>query len=275
MPDVQIRDARVIFKEEMDPAAFILGQTGGTPEDEKSDLVGQANYHDGNIHAIDGVSLHIRDGESVAILGPSGCGKSTMLRVVAGLIRLDDPNSGTIRYGEEDWTELGAKERRVGIVFQNYALYPHMHSKKNLGFFFKMHKREEEVDERVEIVAQIMGVGFDQLLDRRPKALSGGQQQRVAIARCIVRDPTVFLFDEPLSNLDAKLRSRTRVEIKRLLRRFNITTVYVTHDQTELRPWATGLPSCRPGRFNSWEPTAKSMTTRQTCLWPDSWVCPQ
>ena len=128
---------------------------------------------------------------------------------------------------------MNAKERRVGIVFQNYALYPHMHSKKNLGFFFKMHKREEEVDERVEIVSKMMGVGFDQLLDRRPKALSGGQQQRVAIARCIVRDPTVFLFDEPLSNLDAKLRTRTRVEIKRLLRRFNITTVYVTHDQTE------------------------------------------
>jgi ABC-type sugar transport system ATPase subunit len=233
MADVKLRDIRVVFKEESDPAAMIFGQSGKTPDDEKSDIVGQANYRDGRIHAIDGVDLDIKNGESIAILGPSGCGKSTMLRVVAGLIMLDAPNQGEIEYGEEDWTRMNAKERRVGIVFQNYALYPHMHSKKNLGFFFKMHKREEEVDERVEIVSKMMGVGFDQLLDRRPKALSGGQQQRVAIARCIVRDPTVFLFDEPLSNLDAKLRTRTRVEIKRLLRRFNITTVYVTHDQTE------------------------------------------
>lgn len=249
MADVHIRDARVIFKEDTDPAAVIFGQMGETPDEEKSDLVGQANYRDGNIHAIDGVDLDIHDGESIAILGPSGCGKSTMLRVVAGLIRLDFPNSGTIQYGEEDWTLLGAKERRVGIVFQNYALYPHMHSKKNLGFFFKMHKREEEVDERVEIVSQIMGVGFDQLLDRRPKALSGGQQQRVAIARCIVRDPTVFLFDEPLSNLDAKLRSRTRVEIKRLLRRFNITTVYVTHDQTEAQAMGDRIAVMQAGKI--------------------------
>ena len=233
MADVKLRDIRVVFKEESDPAAVIFGQTGNTPDDEKSDMVGQANYRDGRVHALDGVDLDIKDGESIAILGPSGCGKSTMLRVVAGLIMLDAPNQGEIEYGEEDWTRMNAKERRVGIVFQNYALYPHMHSKKNLGFFFKMHKREEEVDERVEIVSKMMGVGFDQLLDRRPTALSGGQQQRVAIARCIVRDPTVFLFDEPLSNLDAKLRTRTRVEIKRLLRRFNITTVYVTHDQTE------------------------------------------
>ncbi len=249
MADVHIRDAQVVFKEEKDPAAVIFGQTGGVPEDEQSDLVGQANYRDGAVWAIDGVSLDIHDGESIAILGPSGCGKSTMLRVIAGLIMLETPNSGTIRYGEEEWTELNAKDRRVGIVFQNYALYPHMHSKKNLGFFFKMHKREEEVDERVEVVSKIMGVGFDQLLERRPKALSGGQQQRVAIARCIVRDPTVFLFDEPLSNLDAKLRTRTRVEIKRLLRRFNITTVYVTHDQTEAQAMGDRIAVMQAGRI--------------------------
>ena len=162
---------------------------------------------------------------------------------------LETPNSGTIKYGEENWTELNAKDRRVGIVFQNYALYPHMHSKKNLGFFFKMHKREEEVDERVEVVSKMMGVGFDQLLERRPKALSGGQQQRVAIARCIVRDPTVFLFDEPLSNLDAKLRTRTRVEIKRLLRRFKITTVYVTHDQTEAQAMGDRIAVMQAGKI--------------------------
>ena len=172
-----------------------------------------------------------------------------MLRVIAGLIMLETPNSGTIQYGEENWTNLNAKDRRVGIVFQNYALYPHMHSKKNLGFFFKMHKREEEVDERVEVVSKMMGVGFDQLLERRPKALSGGQQQRVAIARCIVRDPTVFLFDEPLSNLDAKLRTRTRVEIKRLLRRFKITTVYVTHDQTEAQAMGDRIAVMQAGKI--------------------------
>lgn len=248
MADVMLRDVRAVFKEDSDPAAVIFGQTS-TPKDEESDLVGQANYRDGHVYAIDGVDLDIKDGESIAILGPSGCGKSTMLRVIAGLIMLEVPNSGTIEYGGESWTKLSAKDRRVGIVFQNYALYPHMHSKKNLGFFFKMHKREEEVDERVEIVSKMMGVGFDQLLDRRPKALSGGQQQRVAIARCIVRDPTVFLFDEPLSNLDAKLRTRTRVEIKRLLRRFKITTVYVTHDQTEAQAMGDRIAVMQAGKI--------------------------
>mgnify|MGYP002031746007 FL=1 len=247
MADVMLRDVRAVFKEDSDPAAVIFGQTG--TKEEKSDLVGQANYRDGQVYAIDGVDLDIKDGESIAILGPSGCGKSTMLRVIAGLIMLETPNSGTIQYGEENWTELNAKDRRVGIVFQNYALYPHMHSKKNLGFFFKMHKREEEVDERVEVVSKMMGVGFDQLLERRPKALSGGQQQRVAIARCIVRDPTVFLFDEPLSNLDAKLRTRTRVEIKRLLRRFKITTVYVTHDQTEAQAMGDRIAVMQAGKI--------------------------
>ncbi len=125
------------------------------------------------------------------------------------------------------------KDRGIGMVFQNYALYPHMESRMNVGFFFALRHREKEIPERVRITAEIMGVGFDELLDRRPKELSGGQQQRVAIARCISRDPSLFLLDEPLSSLDAKLRMRTRVEIKRLLRRFAITTLYVTHDQTE------------------------------------------
>jgi ABC-type sugar transport system ATPase subunit len=119
------------------------------------------------------------------------------------------------------------------MVFQNYALYPHMESRMNLGFYFMVRKREKEIPERVKITADIMGVGFGELMERKPKQLSGGQQQRVAIGRCIVRDPSLFLLDEPLSNLDAKLRVRTRVEIKRLLRRFAITTLYVTHDQVE------------------------------------------
>jgi ABC-type sugar transport system ATPase subunit len=135
------------------------------------------------------------------------------------------------------------------MVFQNYALYPHMESRSNLAFFFRMHKREMEIDEKVKITADIMGVGFDQLLDRKPKTLSGGQQQRVAIARCIVRDPKVFLFDEPLSNLDAKLRQRTRVEVKRLLARFKITAVYVTHDQIEAIALADRIAVMRQGRI--------------------------
>ena len=185
---------------------------------------------DGRVLALDEVSLSVEDGETVAIVGPSGCGKTSLLRALGGLVPV---TSGKVYFDDEDVTELPPKERLIGIVFQNYALYPHMESKRNLGFFFKMHKRDPEVPERVEATCKIMGEGFEELLDRKPKTLSGGQKQRVAIARCIIRNPRVFLFDEPLSNLDAKLRSQTRVQIKRLLRRFGITAVYVTHDQTE------------------------------------------
>ena len=185
---------------------------------------------DGRVLALDEVSLSVEDGETVAVVGPSGCGKTSLLRALGGLVPV---NSGRVYFDDEDVTELPPKERLIGIVFQNYALYPHMESKRNLGFFFKMHKRDPEVPERVEATCKIMGEGFEELLDRKPKTLSGGQKQRVAIARCIIRNPRVFLFDEPLSNLDAKLRSQTRVQIKRLLRRFGITAVYVTHDQTE------------------------------------------
>ena len=195
------------------------------PEDDQGPSTGA-----GPVQALDHVSLSINDGETMAIIGPSGCGKTTLLRVIAGL---ETPNSGRVYYDDEDVTDSQPKDRGIGIVFQNYALYPHMESKKNLAFFFWMHKRENEVDERVKITSEILGVGFEELLDRKPKTLSGGQQQRVAIGRCIIRDPRLFLFDEPLSNLDAKLRSRTRVEIKRLLNRFKITAVYVTHDQVE------------------------------------------
>ncbi len=182
------------------------------------------------VAALDAVDLTIRNGETICIIGPSGCGKSTLLRVVAGL---EQPDSGKVLYDGRDMTDVPPKDRGIGMVFQNYALYPHMESRMNVGFFFALRHREKEIPERVRITAEIMGVGFEELLDRRPKELSGGQQQRVAIARCIARDPSLFLLDEPLSNLDAKLRMRTRVEIKRLLRRFAITTLYVTHDQTE------------------------------------------
>ena len=183
------------------------------------------------VHALDDLTLEIVDGETMSIVGPSGCGKSTLLRVVAGLEPLDE---GSVYFDDADMTEIAPKDRGIGMVFQSYALYPHMKGEGNLGFFFRVRNRPPvEMAERIRITSEIMGIGFDTLLERKPGKLSGGQQQRVAIGRCIVRDPSLFLFDEPLSNLDAKLRSATRVEIKRLLHRFSITAIYVTHDQTE------------------------------------------
>jgi ABC-type sugar transport system ATPase subunit len=138
-----------------------------------------------------------------------------------------------ISYDDEDVAGVPVGDRGIGIVFQNYALYPTMNSRENVGFFFRMHKRDEEIPERIKYVSKVMGMGFDELLYRRPATLSGGQRQRVALARCIARDPKLFLFDEPLSNLDAKLRVQTRAELKRLITRFKVTGVYVTHDQSE------------------------------------------
>jgi ABC-type sugar transport system ATPase subunit len=181
--------------------------------------------------ALDHVNLTIPDGQTMAIVGPSGCGKSTLLRVVAGL---ESGYTGTVLYDGADVQAVPVKDRMIGMVFQSYALYPHFKGEGNLGFFFKVHKIDDkEAEERIRITSQIMGIGFDPLLERKPRTLSGGQQQRVAIARAIVRNPRLFLFDEPLSNLDAKLRVQTRLEIKRLLHRFQITSVYVTHDQVE------------------------------------------
>jgi ABC-type sugar transport system ATPase subunit len=180
--------------------------------------------------ALHDVSLEIRNGEMMAALGPSGCGKTTLLKVIAGLIQ---PDSGTIWFDGRDMQNVLPGDRNLGIVFQDYALYPHMKTQGNIGFFFRLHNRREEIPERVRQVSEIMGVGFDALLSRKPPTLSGGERQRVALARCIARDPGVFLFDEPLSNLDAKLRMQTRIELKRMISRFNVTGLYVTHDQTE------------------------------------------
>lgn len=194
---------------------------------EKLNILGK----DPGTKALDNVSLEIKNGETMSILGPSGCGKSTLLRVIAGLESIEE---GLVYYDEKDVTVMPPKDRGIGMVFQNYALYPNYKSKGNLSFFFWIRKTsKEEIDERVEETSRIMGMGFDKLLGRIPTTLSGGEQQRVAIGRCIVRYPTIFLMDEPISNLDAKLRVRTRSEIKRLLMKFAITTVYVTHDQTE------------------------------------------
>ncbi len=201
----------------------------------------------GEMVALDRVSLTIPDGQTFAVLGPSGCGKSTLLRVVAGL---DIGYTGEIYYDDQDVREIRPGERYIGMVFQNYALYPHFEGHGNLSFFFKVRKAPNaEAEERIRATCEIMGFGFEQLLERKPGTLSGGQQQRLAIARAIVRNPRLFLFDEPLSNLDAKLRMKTRVEIKRLLRRFAITAIYVTHDQEEAMALADQIAIMRDGRI--------------------------
>ncbi len=183
------------------------------------------------ITALDHVNLTIPNGQIFVIVGPSGCGKSTLLRVVAGI---EKNYTGQVLYDGEDVQNVLPGERYIGMVFQNYALYPNFNGEGNLSFFFKMHKiTDEETRERIRYTSELMGIGFKELLPRRPGTLSGGEKQRVAIARAIVRGPRLFLFDEPLSNLDAKLRVQTRSEIKRLLHRFNITSLYVTHDQVE------------------------------------------
>ena len=183
----------------------------------------------GRVDALIGVSLAIADREFVVIVGPSGCGKTTLLRLLAGL---DDPTSGTIHIGEKNVHNIEPKDRDVAMVFQNYALYPHMTVFKNLAFGLKMRRTpKSEIAVRVAETADLLGIGH--LLDRKPGSLSGGEQQRVALGRAIVRTPAVFLFDEPLSNLDAALRSRMRVEIKELHRKLGATIVYVTHDQEE------------------------------------------
>ncbi|MER7750694.1 sn-glycerol-3-phosphate ABC transporter ATP-binding protein UgpC [Kitasatospora sp. NPDC097643] len=179
--------------------------------------------------SVDALDLEIADGEFLVLVGPSGCGKSTSLRMLAGL---EDVNSGAIRIGDRDVTHLPPKDRDIAMVFQNYALYPHMTVAENMGFALKIAGvNKAEIRTKVEEAAKILDL--TEYLDRKPKALSGGQRQRVAMGRAIVRQPQVFLMDEPLSNLDAKLRVSTRTQIAGLQRRLGITTVYVTHDQTE------------------------------------------
>ncbi len=179
--------------------------------------------------AVPGIDLEIRDGEFMVLVGPSGCGKSTTLRMLAGL---EEVNSGKIHIGDRDITALPPKDRDIAMVFQNYALYPHMSVADNMGFALKMAKvPTEERNQRVAEAAKILGL--EEYLERKPKALSGGQRQRVAMGRAIVRQPQVFCMDEPLSNLDAKMRVQTRTDIAKLQSDLGITTVYVTHDQVE------------------------------------------
>jgi multiple sugar transport system ATP-binding protein len=183
----------------------------------------------GSVHILHGVEIDIPDGEFVVLVGPSGCGKSTLLRMVAGL---EEITKGEIAIGGRVVNQVPPKDRDIAMVFQNYALYPHMTVGQNMAFSLKLAKAPQQViDERVGRAAAILGL--EQLLDRYPRQLSGGQRQRVAMGRAIVRDPQVFLFDEPLSNLDAKLRVQMRTEIKELHQRLKTTSVYVTHDQIE------------------------------------------
>ena len=183
----------------------------------------------GTVPVIHGVSIDIQDGEFVILVGPSGCGKSTLLRMIAGL---ESVSGGELRIGPKVVNDVPPKERDIAMVFQNYALYPHMTVADNMAFSLKLKRAPKtEIKSRVDRAAEILGLG--KLLDRYPRQLSGGQRQRVAMGRAIVRDPQVFLFDEPLSNLDAKLRVAMRTEIKALHQRLKTTTIYVTHDQIE------------------------------------------
>jgi len=183
----------------------------------------------GGVEAVKNMDLNIRDEEFIVLVGPSGCGKSTTLRMVAGL---EEITEGTISIGGRVVNNVPPKNRDIAMVFQNYALYPHMTVYKNMAFALKLRRfPKAEIDTRVQEAAKILGIG--ELLDRKPKALSGGQRQRVAVGRAIVRQPKAFLFDEPLSNLDAKLRVEMRAELKRLHHTLQTTTVYVTHDQEE------------------------------------------
>src|SRR5215831_2570778 len=199
----------------------------------------------GGVVAVDDVNLTIEDGEFMVLVGPSGCGKSTLLRMIAGLEEITD---GTISIGDRDVTELPPPERDIAMVFQNYALYPHMSVRENLGFGLSVrHTPKAEIRRRVVDVATLLGL--EGLLDRKPAHLSGGQRQRVAMGRAIIREPVAFLMDEPLSNLDAKLRVGMRASLVQLHARLSVTSIYVTHDQTEAMTLGHRVAVMRDGRI--------------------------
>jgi len=199
----------------------------------------------GPVHVIHDVNLEIGDGELMVLVGPSGCGKSTLLRMIAGLETID---RGELRIGGEISNDMSPKERNIAMVFQSYALYPHMTVRENMGFSLKLSKAPlAEATAKIARAAEILGLG--DLLERRPRELSGGQRQRVAMGRAIVRDPAVFLFDEPLSNLDAALRVQMRVELAELHQRLGATMIYVTHDQVEAMTLAQKIAVLNRGRI--------------------------
>ncbi len=199
--------------------------------------------YDNGFEAVIDLNLEIADGEFLVLVGPSGCGKTTALRMIAGL---EDITSGEIKIGDRRVNEVAPKDRDIAMVFQSYALYPHMTVAENIGFGLKLRKMDKaDIRKRVDEAARMLGL--DELLDRRPKQLSGGQRQRVAMGRAIVREPQVFLMDEPLSNLDAKMRVQTRGEIARIQQRLGVTTIYVTHDQVEAMTMGTRVAVMKKG----------------------------
>jgi multiple sugar transport system ATP-binding protein len=199
--------------------------------------------YEGDVTAVTDFNLHIKDKEFIVFVGPSGCGKSTTLRMIAGL---EEISKGDLYIGDRRVNDVAPKDRDIAMVFQNYALYPHMNVYDNMAFGLKLRKfKKDEIDRRVKDAAKILGL--TEMLDRKPKAMSGGQRQRVALGRAIVRDPQVFLMDEPLSNLDAKLRVQMRAEISKLHQRLQTTTIYVTHDQTEAMTMASRIVIMKDG----------------------------
>ena len=221
----------------------------------------------GDVVAVDGVSLEIATGEFLVLVGPSGCGKSTLLRMIAGL---EEVTGGTIAIDERDVTDLPPRSRDVAMVFQTYALYPHMSVRDNLGYGLKVRRTPKaDVAERVERVAGMLGL--ERLLDRRPAALSGGQRQRVAMGRAIVREPKAFLMDEPLSNLDAKLRVSMRAQLSALHSRLGTTTIYVTHDQIEAMTLGQRVAVMRDGRIQQVD-TPQVLYTRPANLFVAAFI---
>ncbi len=199
--------------------------------------------YDNGFEAVIDLNLDVHDGEFLVLVGPSGCGKTTALRMIAGL---EDITTGDLKIGDQRMNEVAPKDRDIAMVFQSYALYPHMTVAENIGFGLKLRKMpKDEINRRVKEAARMLGL--DELLDRRPKQLSGGQRQRVAMGRAIVREPKVFLMDEPLSNLDAKMRVQTRAEIARIQQRLGVTTIYVTHDQVEAMTMGSRVAVMRKG----------------------------
>ncbi len=208
-------------------------------------LKGLNKVYPNGFHAVHDLSLEVQEGEFMVLVGPSGCGKTTVLRMVAGL---EDITSGDLRIGERVVNDIEPKDRDIAMVFQNYALYPHMTVADNIGFALKLRKLpKDEIRKKVEEAAEILGL--TEWLDRKPKQLSGGQRQRVAMGRAIVREPSVFLMDEPLSNLDAKLRVKMRAEVRRIQERLGVATMYVTHDQIEAMTMGDRVAVLRDGRL--------------------------
>jgi ABC-type sugar transport system ATPase subunit len=198
------------------------------------------------VRAVDNISLKIVPGQVLVILGPSGSGKTTLLRLIAGLTK---PDSGQVLYDNVPLQQIPTKDRGIGMVFQEGALVPNWKSRRSVGFFLELRRREHELPERIERISEITGIGLEKLLDRRPGKLSGGEKQRVSIARALARDLKILLVDEPFANLDAKLRSSARVELKRLLGEFPVTTVYVTHDQVEAMALADRIAVMHAGKL--------------------------